>query len=67
MVDTGSVEETIFTWGAPPLKFGAGATDEIGFEASGFGMTRVLIVTDRGVASIGVPQRISDGLKRYNY
>ncbi len=30
-------------------------------------MTRVLIVTDRGgVASIGVPQRISDGLKRYN-
>lgn len=66
MVDTGSVEETIFTWGAPPLKFGAGATDEIGFEASGFGMTRVLIVTDRGVASIGVPQRISDGLKRYN-
>jgi hypothetical protein len=25
-------EETIFTWGAPPLKFGAGAVDEIGFE-----------------------------------
>ena len=25
-------EETIFTWGAPPLKFGAGAIDEIGFE-----------------------------------
>ena len=22
-------EETIFTWGAPPLKFGAGASDEI--------------------------------------
>ena len=27
-----STEETIFTWGAPPLKFGAGAIDEIGFE-----------------------------------
>src|SRR5579875_3871129 len=24
--------ETIFTWGAPPLKFGAGALDEIGFD-----------------------------------
>ena len=28
-------EETIFTWGAPPLKFGAGAADEIGFEMAG--------------------------------
>ena len=25
-------DETIFTWGAPPLKFGAGAADEIGFD-----------------------------------
>ena len=22
--------ETVFTWGAPPLKFGVGALDEIG-------------------------------------
>ena len=30
-------EESIFTWGAPPLKFGAGAVDEIGFEMAQFG------------------------------
>ena len=41
-------EETIFTWGAPPLKFGAGAIDEIGFELTPFGVRRVLIVTDPG-------------------
>ena len=34
MASTGSdmAEESIFTWGAPPLKFGPGAVDEIGFE-----------------------------------
>jgi hydroxyacid-oxoacid transhydrogenase len=39
-------EETIFTWGAPPLKFGAGAVDEIGFEMAQYGARRVLILTD---------------------
>ena len=55
-------EETIFTWGAPPLKFGAGASDEIGFEMSGYGVRRVLIVTDPGVSALGIPQRIADTL-----
>jgi len=59
-------EETIFTWGAPPLKFGAGASDEIGFEMSGYGVRRVLIVTDPGVSALGIPQRIADTLRRYD-
>jgi len=42
-------EETTFTWGAPPLKFGAGASDEIGFELSQYGMRRVLIDTAKAV------------------
>ena len=58
-------DETIFTWGAPPLKFGAGASDEIGFEMSGYGVRRVLIVTDHGVHALGAPERIADGLRRY--
>ncbi|HEY1970506.1 MAG TPA: hydroxyacid-oxoacid transhydrogenase, partial [Pseudonocardia sp.] len=58
-------EETIFTWGAPPLKFGAGAADEVGFEMSGYGVRRVLIVTDSGVNALGAPQRIADNLRRY--
>ena len=59
-------EETIFTWGAPPLKFGAGAVDEIGFDLAGFGVRRVLVVTDPGVNALGAPQRIADALSRYD-
>ena len=66
MIDADLVEETIFTWGAPPLKFGMGAADEIGFEVSGLGMRRVLIVTDPGVAATGAPHRIADNLELYD-
>ena len=59
------MDETIFTWGAPPLKFGAGAVDEIGFEMSQFGVERVLIVTDATINGAGIPQRIADGLTKY--
>ncbi|WP_163509490.1 hydroxyacid-oxoacid transhydrogenase [Fodinicola acaciae] len=58
-------EETIFTWGAPPLKFGAGASDEIGFEMSQYGVRRVLILTDAGLVAAGIPERIADNLRRY--
>jgi hydroxyacid-oxoacid transhydrogenase len=61
----GHTEETIFTWGAPPLKFGAGAVDEIGFEMSQFGTERVLIITDANVHGAGLPQRIADSLGAY--
>jgi hydroxyacid-oxoacid transhydrogenase len=59
-------EETIFTWGAPPLKFGAGAADEIGFDMAGFGVRRVLVVTDPGIGATGIPSRIADALTRYD-
>lgn len=58
-------EETIFTWGAPPLKFGAGASDEIGFELSQYDVHRVLVLTDPGVMASGVPHRIADSLAHY--
>ncbi len=55
-------EETIFTWGAPPLKFGAGAVDEIGFEMAQYGARRVLILTDPRINELGLPARIADSL-----
>ena len=58
-------EETIFTWGAPPLKFGTGAADEIGFELSAHGVRRALVVTDAGVSALGHPLRVADSLRRY--
>ncbi|WP_156819538.1 hydroxyacid-oxoacid transhydrogenase [Pseudonocardia sp. HH130630-07] len=62
MSQPAGTEEKIFTWGAPPLKFGAGAVDEIGFEMTAYGSTRVLVVTDRGVRRTGVADRIAESL-----
>ena len=59
MAQTGS-SETVFTYGAPQLKFGSGSSDEIGFDLSTYGVRRVLVITDPGVAATGHPQRITD-------
>ena len=60
-----SGDETIFTWGAPPLKFGWGASDEIGFDLGQYGAERVLILTDPGLAATEIPHRIADAMRRY--
>ena len=62
---TDLTEETIFTWGAPPLKFGAGAVDEIGFEMAQFGARRVLILTDPQINALGIPARIAESLTKH--
>ena len=53
------MSETVFTYAAPRLKFGAGASREIAFEARALGAHRVLVVTDDGVAATGHPARIA--------
>jgi alcohol dehydrogenase class IV len=58
-------DETIFTYGAPPLKMGAGAAAEIGFDLVRLGARRVLVVTDAGVAATGAPARIAEAMGRY--
>ena len=57
--------ESVFTYGAPQLKFGSGASDEIGFDLSTFGVRRVLVVTDPGVAATGHPQRVADQMAQF--
>jgi hydroxyacid-oxoacid transhydrogenase len=57
--------ESVFTYGAPQLKFGSGASDEIGYDLSRFGVRRVLVVTDGGVAATGTPQRVADQMTRF--
>jgi hydroxyacid-oxoacid transhydrogenase len=52
--------ESVFTYGAPQLKFGPGAADEIGYDLSVTGAKRVLVVTDHGVGATGSPQRVAD-------
>ncbi|MEO7753216.1 MAG: iron-containing alcohol dehydrogenase, partial [Terracoccus sp.] len=51
--------EAVFTYGAPQLKFGPGASEEIGHDLSLLGARRVLVVTDPGVAATGIPERVA--------
>ena len=51
--------ETVFTYGAPGLKFGSGSSSEIGFDLASYDARRVLVVTDAGVAATGHPSRIA--------
>jgi hydroxyacid-oxoacid transhydrogenase len=57
------VSETVFTYQAPALKFGVGASAEIGYEVASRGARRVLLVTDAGVAATGHPARIADQVR----
>jgi len=52
--------ENVFTYGAPQLKFGPGASEEVGHDLAQLGVRRVLVITDPGVAATGSPQRIAE-------
>lgn len=51
--------ETVFTLEATPVKFGPGAADDAGWELKRLGVRRALLVTDPGVAALGLPERIA--------
>ncbi len=59
------MNETVFTYGAPGLKFGTGASEEIGYDLSRHAVRRVLVVTDPGVAATGHPQRIAEQMRGF--
>ncbi len=50
--------ETVFVMEMSPIKFGLGATDEIAYDARRLGLKRVLIVTDRHIAELGIVEKI---------
>jgi alcohol dehydrogenase class IV len=59
--------ESVFTYGAPQLKFGPGASEEIGYDLSQLGdVRRALVVTDPGFAATGLPQRVAEQMARYD-
>jgi len=59
----GVSRETVFGWAAPPLKFGAGALDEVGFDAAALGLRSVAVVTDEGVARSGLAERAGTAMR----
>ena len=54
------MSEKVFTYAAPALKFGPGASAEVGHDLATFGARRVLLVTDEGVMETGHPTRIAE-------
>jgi hydroxyacid-oxoacid transhydrogenase len=50
--------ETVFTMEMTPVKFGPGATDEVAYDLKGLDVKHALIITDRGVMKIGLPERV---------
>ncbi|HZC72817.1 MAG TPA: hydroxyacid-oxoacid transhydrogenase [Jatrophihabitans sp.] len=58
--------ESVFTYGAPALKFGDGAADEIGYDLGQLGARRALVITDAGVAATGVPTRVAEQLASFD-
>ncbi len=57
------MNESVFTYAAPALKFGAGASAEVGHDLLGYAARRVLLVTDPGVAATGHPARIAEQIE----
>ncbi|WP_285487194.1 hydroxyacid-oxoacid transhydrogenase [Amycolatopsis taiwanensis] len=55
--------ESVFTWAAPPLKFGIGALDEVGAEVAARQAKSCLILTDPGVRQTGIPDRVLDSIR----
>lgn len=55
----GIPHETIITWQAPPVKFGIGATEDIGYELTRLHVHSVLIVTDANLVRSGLPGRVA--------
>lgn len=50
--------ETVFTMEMTPIKFGPGSTDEVAYDLKHLGVRHVLIVTDRTLMKLGLPERV---------
>lgn len=50
--------ETIFTMEMTPIKVGPGATNEVAYDLKRMGVKHALLVTDRGVMKLGLPERV---------
>ena len=55
--------ETIFTMEATPIKFGAGAVADAGWELKRLGVERAMLFTDPGVAATGHPDRVREAIE----
>lgn len=55
--------ETVFTMDTSRIKYGAGATREVGHDMAQFAVKRVMVVTDANIAKLEPVQVVMDALK----
>jgi alcohol dehydrogenase class IV len=55
-------KETVFTLEATPVKYGPGAVADAGWELERLGVRRALLVTDPGLAALGIPDRVRESI-----
>lgn len=55
--------ETVFSWAAPPIRFGLGASADVGWEASRLGGRSCLLITDPGVRAAGPSEAVERSLR----
>ncbi|TNM36709.1 iron-containing alcohol dehydrogenase [Nocardioides albidus] len=60
------MNETVFTYAAPALKFGRGAAAEVGYDVRGWGARRALLVTDPGVEAAGHAETVASSLRAHD-
>lgn len=58
-------KENIFTMDTSGIKFGNGCTEEVGYEAKRFGITKALVITDKKIEKLGLFHTVKDSLGRY--
>ena len=56
--------ERVFTLEATPVKYGPGAAADAGWELRRLGVSRALLVTDPGVAALGLADRVRESVER---
>ena len=58
------IYETVLTMSSAAIKYGFGATREVGFDLKELGATRVMVVTDRRLAQLPPVATVLESLKR---
>ncbi len=63
MPDFHQLRETVFSWAAPPIKFGLGASQELGYDLAQLDMRSCLVITDPRVRKTGIIEELANHLK----
>lgn len=58
------INEGVFTISSVTMKFGIGASEEVGYEVSRLGLRKILVVTDKNLTELGVVKKVVDSIER---